>query len=64
MTLCHIGLLWAVVGATALLRWKLKEAEVSLLDIFGCVVLGTVFGGLIPLAWALHQVKIKKGGSV
>lgn len=65
MTDGHIfGLLWAVAGTVSLLCWKLKEDEVTLLDIVGCVLLGCVFGALIPLGWALHQVKIKKGGSV
>jgi len=52
---------WAVVGIFCLLRWKLKEAEVTLLDLIFCVVLGALCGPVLPLLKWLNNVTIKGG---
>lgn len=56
-----LATLWSLSGAIAILRWKLTEQEVSLLDVVIGLFLGAIFGALIPVAQWLHAIKIKGG---
>ena len=52
---------WAVVVSFSLLHWKFGEAEVTLLDLIFCVVLGALCGPVLPLLKWLNNVTIKGG---
>jgi multisubunit Na+/H+ antiporter MnhE subunit len=53
--------LWEAVGVFYLLRWQFTQPEVTLLDLIFGIVVGAIFGLVVPLVALLHNVKIKGG---
>ena len=56
-----IGAAWVFSGVFCLLQWKFTEDEVTLLDVVAGVLLGAVFGPVVPLIQGMYAVKIKGG---
>lgn len=51
---------WVVIGAAYLLHWKFKQPEeVTLLDLAAALILGAIFGAVVPLVAFLYSVKIR-----